>query len=129
MLSIAQCAHAGGSLKIAGEIYQKTIAIIRNSKETSEMTLASVAMAPDEVHVGALAGLGQLATHGGYEIFLLLPPQRTPFFSLFPNRGDPVTHDEALWDGFWVVSHCRSLIEVVKCVTSYVVIFECVFDS
>lgn len=65
MLSIAQCAHVGGSLKIAGELYEKTVAIIRNSKEASELTLASAAMSPDEVLVGALAGLGQLATHKG----------------------------------------------------------------
>lgn len=56
-------------MKIAGELYEKTIAIIQNSKEAGEMTLASVAMAPDEVHVGALAGLGQLATHRGYVNF------------------------------------------------------------
>lgn len=65
VLSVAQCAHVGGSLKIAGELYERTITIIQNSKEAGEMTLASVAMAPDEVHVGALAGLGQLATHRG----------------------------------------------------------------
>lgn len=61
----------GGSLNIAGELYEKTISIIRNSKQASEVTLASVAMAPDEVHVGALAGLGQLATHRGYEFSLI----------------------------------------------------------
>ena len=66
MFSIAQCAHVGGYLKIAGELYARTIAIIRNSKDTIEETLASVAMAPDEVHIGALAGLGQLASHMGY---------------------------------------------------------------
>lgn len=65
MLSIAECAHVGGALELAGEIYKKTIAIIRNSKDASETTYASVAMHPDEVHVGALAGLGQLATHKG----------------------------------------------------------------
>ena len=31
VLSIAECAHVGGSLKIAGELYEKSIAIIRNS--------------------------------------------------------------------------------------------------
>ena len=67
MFSLAQCAHVGGYFKIAGELYGRTIAIIRNSKDAaSEGTLASVAMAPDEVHVGALAGLGQLASHIGY---------------------------------------------------------------
>ncbi|KAG0627345.1 hypothetical protein M758_2G193400 [Ceratodon purpureus] len=66
MFSLAQCAHVGGYFKIAGELYGRTIAIIRNSKDAaSEGTLASVAMAPDEVHVGALAGLGQLASHIG----------------------------------------------------------------
>ena len=67
MFSIAQCAHVGGSLKIAGELYERAIAIIRNAKEGSEVTLSSVAMAPEEVHIGALAGLGQLAAHKGYD--------------------------------------------------------------
>jgi hypothetical protein len=67
VFSIAQCAHVGGSLKIAGELYERAIAIIRNAKEGSEVTLASVAMAPEEVHIGALAGLGQLAAHKGYD--------------------------------------------------------------
>lgn len=66
MFSIAQCAHEGGYLKIAGELYGRTSTIIRNLEDTSEATLASVAMAPDKVHTGALAGLGQLASHMGY---------------------------------------------------------------
>jgi hypothetical protein len=70
VFSIAQCAHVGGSLKIAGELYERAIAIIRNAKEGSKVNLTSFAMAPDEVHIGALADLGQLAAHKGYEFSL-----------------------------------------------------------
>lgn len=66
MLSVAQCAHIGGYLKIAGDLYRRTISILQNSKESSsKVTLASCAMTPEEVQVGALAGLGQLACHVG----------------------------------------------------------------
>jgi tetratricopeptide (TPR) repeat protein len=65
ILSFSQCAHVGGQLSCAKDLYERAITIISNTKETSELTLASVAMAPEEVHIGALAGLGQLASHLG----------------------------------------------------------------
>ncbi len=66
ILSFSQCAHVGGQLSCAKDLYERAITIISNTKETSELTLASVAMAPEEVYIGALAGLGQLASHLGY---------------------------------------------------------------
>lgn len=68
MLSLAQCAHVGGLLELARNLYERAIAIVTNS-ETSVLTLASVAMTSEEVHVGALAGLGQLESHLGYIFF------------------------------------------------------------
>lgn len=65
MLSLAQCAHVRGYLELARNLYERAIAIVTNS-ETSVLTLASVAMTSEEVHVGALAGLGQLESHLGY---------------------------------------------------------------
>ncbi len=69
ILSFSQCAHVGGQLSFAKDLYERAITIISNTKET-ELTLASVAMAPEEVHIGALAGLGQLASHLGYASLL-----------------------------------------------------------
>lgn len=78
MLSVAQCAHIGGYLKIAGDLYRRTISILQNSKESSsKVTLASCAMTPEEVQVGALAGLGQLACHVGYEFLIPISISRT----------------------------------------------------
>jgi hypothetical protein len=70
ILSFSQCAHVDGQLSRAKDLYERAITIISNTKETSELTLASVAMAPEEVHIGALAGLGQLASHLGYASWL-----------------------------------------------------------
>lgn len=58
----------GGHVALARQLYERAISIVGNSRETNDLTLASVAMAPEEVHVQALAGLGQIASHLGYAV-------------------------------------------------------------
>lgn len=84
MLSLAQCAHVRGNLELARSLYERAIAIVTNS-ETSVLTLASVAMTSEEVHVGALAGLGQLESHLGYIFFAfaLRTGQKSGFHGCF----------------------------------------------
>ncbi|CAK9208695.1 unnamed protein product [Sphagnum troendelagicum] len=56
ILSFSQCAHVGGQLSCAKDLYERAITIISNKKETSELTLASVAMAPEEISHEAKEG-------------------------------------------------------------------------
>eukprot|EP00270_Netrium_digitus_P017197 TRINITY_DN6269_c0_g3_i1.p1 TRINITY_DN6269_c0_g3~~TRINITY_DN6269_c0_g3_i1.p1 ORF type:complete len:621 (-),score=150.22 TRINITY_DN6269_c0_g3_i1:22-1884(-) len=67
LLAKAQHVHAQGQLQEAQELYEKALAeASRAAAGVPCVPLASGMMAPAEISMGALAGMGQLAAHCGY---------------------------------------------------------------
>ncbi|MCO5592217.1 hypothetical protein L7F22_046215 [Adiantum nelumboides] len=65
VLALAQFYHVQGNFSAAKEFYEKAFISSKKEGESSDHSLSSMSMVPEAVHVGAMAGLGQLLTATG----------------------------------------------------------------
>ncbi|KAI5075342.1 hypothetical protein GOP47_0009418 [Adiantum capillus-veneris] len=65
VLALAQFHHVQGNFSAAKELYEKAVINSKKEVESSEFSLSAMSMVPEAVHVGAVAGLGQLLTVTG----------------------------------------------------------------
>eukprot|EP00252_Welwitschia_mirabilis_P005312 TRINITY_DN15811_c0_g1_i1.p1 TRINITY_DN15811_c0_g1~~TRINITY_DN15811_c0_g1_i1.p1 ORF type:complete len:425 (-),score=89.58 TRINITY_DN15811_c0_g1_i1:265-1539(-) len=64
-LAYAEFLHINGDLQLAKEMYKYSLEVSTHVNRQNNTFLAACAMIPEEVHLGATCGLGQLATHCG----------------------------------------------------------------